>query len=110
MRCTRVWEVGDRSALHTPRPVGARSLVPGDIVPRLVPDAGTPTVDSVLPTGSEMNALTVCQWCWGARTQPPKPQPRERRVRHERRPGQVEIAGQACRRFCPHGLTRGYRA
>src|SRR5215470_15143076 len=66
MRCTRVWEVGDRSALHASRPVSARPLVPGDIVPRLVPDTGARSVYGVLPTGSEMNALRVCPWCWGA--------------------------------------------
>ena len=71
MRCTRVWEVGDRSALHAPRTLGARSLVPVDTILRLVPDAGAPSVDRVLPTGSEMNALTVCPWCWGAHAECP---------------------------------------
>ena len=51
--------------------VGARSLVPGDIVPRLAPDAGAPSADSVLPTGSAMNTLTVCPWCWGAHAECP---------------------------------------
>src|SRR5215472_11044075 len=71
MRSTRAWEVGYRSALHAPRTLGARSWVPGDIVPRLVPDAGALSVYRVLPTGSDMNALTVCSWCWGAHAECP---------------------------------------
>src|SRR5215471_4828654 len=115
MRCTRAWEVGYRSALHAPRPVGARSLVPGDIVPRLVPDAGALSVYRVLPTGSDMNALTVCSWCWGAHAECPYSATEAAAVRKARKARKAawagrEIAGRACQRFCPHGLTRGYRA
>jgi len=100
MLYTRVWEVGDRSALRAPRPVGTGSLVPVDIVPRLVPGAGARSVDSVLPTGSAMNALTVCPWCWGFHAECPYSATeaaavrKARKARRRARTGR-EIAGQA---------------
>jgi len=93
MRCTRAWEVGYRSALHAPRPVGARSLVPGDIVPRLVPDAGALSVYRVLPTGSDMNAHTVCSWCWGAHAECPYSATEAAAVRKARKARKAAWAG-----------------